>query len=87
MGAADLAALYGDLGSREVETVAISDEESIAGLLAAGLPQGAAELITSFGRAIREGALSALSTAVQDLTGRPPVSLRSVLEPALAASS
>jgi NAD(P)H dehydrogenase (quinone) len=87
VGAADLAALYGELGGRPIETVELSDEESIAGLLGAGLPREAAELITSFGQAIREGQLQALSTAVQDLTGRAPAPLRSVLEPALGAGA
>lgn len=53
---------------------------------ATDLAQLYAELITSFGRAIRKGWLEALRTAVQDLTGRAPASLRSVLEPALAGA-
>ena len=64
----------------------MSDDELMEGIVAAGLPQAAAELIASFGRAIRKGRLEALSTAVQDLTGRAPASLRSVLEPALAGA-
>jgi NAD(P)H dehydrogenase (quinone) len=86
LGATDLAQLYAEIGGRPVEAVPVSDAELIEGILAAGLPQAAAELIASFGAAIRERQLGALSTTVQDLTGRPPAALRSVLEPALAAN-
>jgi NAD(P)H dehydrogenase (quinone) len=87
LGATDLAQLYAELGGRPVEAVPVSDAELIAGILAAGLPQAAAELIASFGRAIREGQLEGLSTAVHDLTGRAPATLRSVLEPAVRATA
>ena len=38
-----------------------------------------AGLVTSFGRAIREGHLSVCTNAVAELTGRPPRALRDVL--------
>src|SRR5947207_2722359 len=57
--AADLAALYGRLGGRSIEAVPVDDESFVAGLVGnAGtddhLKYGA-ELVASFGRAIREG--------------------------------
>jgi NAD(P)H dehydrogenase (quinone) len=67
--------------------VPVSDAELIEGIVAVGLPQSAAELIASFGTAIREGQLQSLSTAVEDLTGRAPATLRSVLEPALIGAA
>jgi NAD(P)H dehydrogenase (quinone) len=86
IGAAELAQLYAEAGGKPVEAVNVSDAELIDGLVAAGLPRGVGELLASFGQAIREGQLDALSTAVTDLTGRSPVPLRSVLEPALSGN-
>jgi len=84
LDAADLAALYGELGGRPVENVALDDEAFVAGLVggAAGddhMRYGA-ELVASFGRSIREGYMSSCTDAVETLTGRPPRTLREVLE-------
>lgn len=83
--AADLAALYGELGGRAVSERTISDAELIAGIVgtAAGdnhLRYGA-ELVASFGRSIREGYMSACTDQVARLAGRPALALRQVLEP------
>jgi hypothetical protein len=43
-----------------------------------------AELLASFGRAIRDGYLDVRSDAVAKLTGRDPRSLRDVLAPHVA---
>lgn len=83
IGAAALAELYAQAGKTPVDAVGVSDAELVDGLVATGLPPGVAELLASFGRAIREGQLDVLSSAVEDLTGRPPLGLLSVLEPAL----
>jgi len=83
--AADLAALYGELGGRMVSERAISDAELIAGIV--GTADGdnhlryGAELVASFGRSIREGYMSACTDQVVRLTGRPARSLRQVLAP------
>jgi NAD(P)H dehydrogenase (quinone) len=45
-----------------------------------GVPPDAARAYASFGTAIREGVLDGVSPAVEDLTGRPPRSMREVLE-------
>jgi len=82
LGAADLAALYGELAGRSVEAVAIGDEELVAAMAGEGadghLVYGA-QLVASFGRAIREGHFAAISDAVERLTGRAPRTLRQVL--------
>ncbi|MET7455918.1 SDR family oxidoreductase [Streptomyces sp. NPDC005574] len=80
VSAADLAALGTTLTGAPVEVVQVDDDALIAGLVAAGLPEPVAPWIASFGVASREGWLDQPSTAVQDLTGRAPVSLRDVLE-------
>ncbi|MBN1237329.1 MAG: SDR family oxidoreductase [Gammaproteobacteria bacterium] len=83
-GAADLARLYGQLGSRNVEQLSLADDEFIASLVGdAGdddhLRYGA-ELVASFGRSIREGYMSSCTDAVEKLTGRPPRRLLDVLQ-------
>lgn len=89
--AADLAALYGELGGRLVVERSVSDAELVAGIVgtAAGddhLRYGA-ELVASFGRSIREGYMDVRTDHVARLTGRPPKSLRQVLESLRAARS
>jgi NAD(P)H dehydrogenase (quinone) len=46
----------------------------------AGMPEGLARDIATFGTAARHGYLGAVSTAVRELTGRAPVGVREVLE-------
>lgn len=88
---ADLASLYGEIGGRPVIERSVSDAELVAGIIgtAAGddhLRYGA-ELVASFGRSIREGYMDVRTDHVAKLTGRPPKSLRQVLEPLRAARS
>jgi NAD(P)H dehydrogenase (quinone) len=75
LGAADLAALAGDL----VEVVPVTDDEYVAGLLAANLPEPLARGLASFGAGIREGYFADVTKVVQDLTGRPATSLSTLL--------
>jgi NAD(P)H dehydrogenase (quinone) len=86
--AAELAALYTELGRRPVVERAVGDAELIATLVGSAghddhLRYGA-ELVASFGRSIREGYMSACTDDVVNLTGRAPRSLRDVLEPVRA---
>jgi NAD(P)H dehydrogenase (quinone) len=84
--AAALAVLYAELGGRRVEPRAVDDAAFVAGLVGAGSGEHlryGAELLASFGRAIREGYLDVRSDAVAKLTGRAPRTLREVLEPKL----
>ena len=80
--AAALAVLYAELGGRRVEPRTVDDATFIAGLVGAGSGEHlryGAELLASFGRAIREGYLDVRSDAVAKLTGRRPRTLREVL--------
>jgi NAD(P)H dehydrogenase (quinone) len=83
-----LASLYGELGGRRVEARSIDDAAFIAALVGDSTADGhlryGAELLASFGRAIREGYVDVRSDAVAKLTGRRPRTLREVLEPHLA---
>ncbi|HUO68897.1 MAG TPA: NAD(P)H-binding protein [Gammaproteobacteria bacterium] len=77
-----LAALYGELGGKRVALRPIDDATFVAGLVAGstdGHLRYGAELLASFGRAIREGYLDVRSDAVSRLTGREPRTLREVL--------
>jgi NAD(P)H dehydrogenase (quinone) len=76
----DVAALLSEVSGRPVEAVSVDDEEFVQGLAASGMPEPAARSIATFGRAIREGFISEASGAVENLTGRPPRSLREVFE-------
>jgi NAD(P)H dehydrogenase (quinone) len=87
--AGELAMLYGELGGREVRDDALDDEtftELLAGAFSGSDDEHGrygAELVASFGRSIREGYMATLSDVVERLTGRPPRTLRSVLEAVL----
>jgi NAD(P)H dehydrogenase (quinone) len=89
--AAELAALYGEIGGRPVAAQAVDDAAFVGRLVgeSAGddhLRYGA-ELVASFGRAIREGYLDVCSGDVAQLTGRAPRTLREVLAPHLQSFS
>ncbi|MGD0554112.1 MAG: NAD(P)H-binding protein [Streptosporangiaceae bacterium] len=75
LGAADLAALAGD----HVEVVPVTDDEYVAGLIAANLPEPLARGLASFGAGIRDGHFAAVTNVVHDLAGRPAASLTSLL--------
>jgi NAD(P)H dehydrogenase (quinone) len=67
----------------------MDDEEYVDHLVDYGLPpllgawvgdlRGVAEAVATFGQAIRKGAFERVSTAVEELTGRPPRTVRDVL--------
>jgi NAD(P)H dehydrogenase (quinone) len=82
LGGEELAAIYGAVGGRPVTATAVDDETEIDDLVAAGLPLEGAEVVASFGTALRAGYLGELTTAVQDLTSRAPADLETVLRAA-----
>jgi NAD(P)H dehydrogenase (quinone) len=78
---ADVAALFAELSGQPVEPAYLSDDEWIAAMVEhAGMPEPLAQVIATFGIAARQGYLGAVSTTVQELTGRAPVSVRAVVE-------
>jgi NAD(P)H dehydrogenase (quinone) len=82
--AAELAALYGEVGGHSVEMVALDDESFVAGLVGEAREDDhlryGAELVASFGRSIRDGYMASCTGTVSLLTGRDPQTLRAVLE-------
>jgi NAD(P)H dehydrogenase (quinone) len=83
--AAGLAELYADVGGRPVRARALDDEHFIATLVDGATDEDhlryGAELVASFGRAIREGYMDDRSEDVAMLTGRAPLTLRHLLAP------
>lgn len=83
LDASALAALYSDFGDREVEAVAVDDDELLRLLDADagtdGHVQYGAALAISLGRAIREGHFDAVTGTVEQLTGKAPRSVSSLL--------
>jgi NAD(P)H dehydrogenase (quinone) len=87
VSAADLAALFSELGGSPVEVVNVDDAAFAAGLVEhAGMPQAMAEVYATFGAATRDGVLDVQTDVVERLTGRAPQSLRALLEEALSVA-
>ncbi len=78
----ELAALASEIAGRKITVVHVDDDAFVAGLTAAGLPEEAARLYASFGASTRDGFLDGVSSAVENLTGEAPRSLRAVLSAA-----
>ena len=85
--AADLAALYSDLGGTRVEARPVDDAAFVAAIVGSATGDDhlryGAELVASFGRSIREGYMRACTDTVARITGRPATPLRQVLAAAL----
>jgi NAD(P)H dehydrogenase (quinone) len=78
---AELAALYAEIGGKAVEPVFVDDDAFVAGLIEHnGADEELARTYATFGTAARNWYLAPVSTAVADLTGRPPRTVREVLE-------
>jgi NAD(P)H dehydrogenase (quinone) len=76
---ADLAKLASELTGRTVLNESVTPEERTRQLIAAGTPEPIAKLLISTQVAIAEGKMGTPTTAVKDLTGRKPVSVREFL--------
>lgn len=91
LDARSLAALYSEFGDRDVEAVAVDDDELLRLLDAdAGVDghvQYGAALAVSLGRAIREEHFAGVTTTFAELTGSAPKSVSSLLHESKAARS
>jgi len=75
------AALFAEITGTPVEVVYLDDESFAARVAeAGGLPIEIGRLVASFGLAAREGYFDVIGTDFEQLTGRAPQGLRSVLE-------
>jgi NAD(P)H dehydrogenase (quinone) len=75
----DVAALAGEIVGRPIEAAEVGDDEYAERFVAAGFPDWLAAGFATWGQAIRKGMYDRVSTAVGDLTGRRPRSVRDVL--------
>jgi NAD(P)H dehydrogenase (quinone) len=88
LSARDLAALYAEIGGKPVEAVLLDDDAWVAAMVEhAGLPEPLARELATFGTAARQGYAEPVSTAVKDLTGHEPRTMREVLEAGLSAGA
>jgi len=82
----ELAVLYGELAGRAVEVEELDDRTFVERLRGDAAEDDharyGAQLVASFGRAIREGYMASRTDVVASLAGRPARSLRNVLEAA-----
>jgi NAD(P)H dehydrogenase (quinone) len=82
----EVAALFAHLGGRPIEAVPLDDEAYVATLVEqAGMAEEDARAYATFGIGTRRFYLAAISTVVQDLAGRPPVTVHDVVGAGLAA--
>src|SRR3954469_5218815 len=77
------AALYTELSGNPVSVVALDDEAWVKAM-SQHMPEAGARVYATLGQAQRLGYQGFVSTAVADITGNAPCSLREVLAPALA---
>ena len=74
-----VAAALGERHGRPVDVATVSDEAYRDGLVAAGLPDELADVLTGFGETIRAGLLETPLGDFEALTGRPPVTIEEFL--------
>ncbi len=82
---ADLAKLASELTGHTVTFESVTPEERTAQLIAAGTPEFIAKLLVSSQLAIAQGKMGTSTTAVKELTGREPMSVREFLSGRRAA--
>jgi len=81
----NLAKLASELTGRPVTYLPVTPEERTAQLIAAGTPEFIAKLLVSSQVAISQGKMGTPTTAVKELTGRAPMSVREFLSAHRAA--
>lgn len=82
---AELAKLASEFTGRQVTFEAVAPGERVAQLIALGTPEFIAKLLVSSQKAIAEGKMGTATTAVKELTGREPMSVREFLSANSAA--
>lgn len=80
VGLADVARALSELAKREVTYVPMQPADLRATMVSNGLPAAMAAVVVSIDEAIANGTLAITSSAVEDLTGRAPTSVRAFLE-------
>lgn len=83
----EIAALITEFSGVPVQYVPIRDEETVAGLVAHGMPEETAQQFATIGRSIREGYTSTVTDVVERTTGRRATSIADFLATAFDMSS
>ena len=76
---AEVAALVSQLSGKPITATSISGPDLQAGLAKAGIPEIMASVLARFDTDVAKGYLGIVSTAVEELTGRPPQSVADYL--------
>ncbi len=82
---AELAKLAAELTGRPVTYVSVDAAERTAQLIAVGTPEPIAKMLVSGQLAVAQGKMGTATTAVKELTGREPMSVRAFLSAHKAA--
>ncbi|GIJ60717.1 NAD(P)H-binding protein [Virgisporangium aurantiacum] len=80
----DIAALISEFSGVPVRYLPISDEATVADLVAAGMGEPEARNFATIGKAIRAGYTNLVTDTVERITGQPPTSVAEFLEARLA---
>ncbi len=75
----DLAKFLSDVSGSEIPYIPISVEDLRAAMVGNGLPEMMADVFSSFDVAIADGFFAVKTSAVEDLTGQAPTSVRTFL--------
>jgi ergot alkaloid biosynthesis protein len=76
----DVASILSEVSGRAIEHRHVSPTEVQARMVASGVPDEFAEILTMLERLIRDGAEDRVTETVRDVTGRAPASLREFAE-------
>lgn len=80
----DVARILSDVTGTSVRRTVVDDDEWLAGQLANGTPEPAAQLLLGMFRAARAGEFDEVDPLLGDLLGREPLPVRDAIETALA---
>jgi NAD(P)H dehydrogenase (quinone) len=75
-----VAGILSDISGHTIRRVVVDDEEWVVGMIARGVPEGAAGMLLGMFRASRAGEFSTVDPTLTTLLGRPTSSVRSVFE-------
>lgn len=86
LSVAEIAGIVSELTGRPLQVIDVTDEQLGAGAKAAGVPEYVVEhFIVAFDRNTREGKVALVTTAVEELWGKAPTSVRDFLAASLPA--
>jgi len=79
-----IAQVASKLAGREITRVTVTDEEYRTTMISRGLPEMRADLLVGLFVASRKGEFAAVDSTLESLLGRPPMSMRGLIESRLS---